>query len=131
MSRSADRTIAKIDEAIAIYTKNGRRKDNDGVALLRKLRDLILSRQPLAMTVDGWNVSIGLDDITVSKTVLRVDLSRHGLGVASFSPGRVQAEYDHGSRNDPDEWTFKGYAVPAGANDDDFREVIVDFRIAA
>jgi hypothetical protein len=130
MSHSADRTIAKIDEAIAIATKNGRRKDNDGVTLLRKLRDLILTRQPLAMTVDSWNVSINLEDITVSRTVLRVDLTRYDLGVASFSPGRVQAEYDHGTRNDPDAWIFKGYAVPAGANDDD-REVIVDFQLAA
>lgn len=131
MSRNAERTVAKIDEAVAITTRKGRRKDSDGVELLRKLRGLVLSHQPLEMSVDGRAVPIRLDDITVSKTVLRVDLTRHGLGVASFSPGRVQAAYDYGSRNDPDAWTFKGYAVPAGANDDDTREVLVDFRHAA
>ena len=122
MSRSSSTTLAKIDQAVAIATKNGRRADTDGVVLLRKLRGLIERRRPLAMMVDDRLVPISIDDITVRRTVLEVDLVKHDLGTASFTPGEVRAEYDY--RDDVPK--LLGYGVPA--NDD--RDVIVDFDVA-
>lgn len=123
MSRTPDRTVAKIDEAIAIATKNGRRKESDGVKLLRKLRELIETGAPLAMNVDGQICPIGLDHITVRKTVLEIDLQKYDLGIASFTPGEVQPEY----REDGETYELIGYAVPA--NDDNY--CIIDFQRAA
>jgi len=122
MSRSSSTTLAKIDQAVAIATKNGRRADTDGVVLLRKLRGLIERRRPLAMKVDDRLVPISIDDITVRRTVLEVDLVKHDLGTASFTPGEVRAEYD----TSDDVPKLLGYGVPA--NDD--RDVIVDFDVA-
>ena len=123
MSRTPNRTVAKIDEAIAIATKNGRRQENDGVRLLRKLRGLIETGARISMKVDGHVCPIRLDDITVRKTVLEVDLQKYDLGVASFTPGQVSAEY----RESGDDYDFIGYGVPA--NDD--RDCIIDFDRAA
>lgn len=123
MSRTPDRTVAKIDEAIAIATKNGRRKESDGIRLLRKLRELIASGARVSMKVDGHVCPIGLNDITVRKTVLEVDLTKYDLGIASFTPGEVHAEY----RENGDACDFIGYGVPAN----DERDCIVDFDRAA
>lgn len=123
MSRTPDRTVAKIDEAIAIATKNGRRKESDGVSLLRKLRDLIATGARISMKVDSHVCPISLNDITVRKTVLEVDLTKYNLGVASFTPGEVRAEY----HEEGDAYDFIGYGVPA--NDD--RDCIIDFDRAA
>ncbi len=94
MSKINNRAIGKLDEAIAIMSKNGKAHLNEaGIKFARQLQSIVQERSNFTIAIGGKQDTVSPDGLRISKT--RVSFGgKENLGMTLCHMGMDDEDYD-------------------------------------